>query len=82
MKRFIPHLTICLGLMTLTFFVIDRFNEFMAFMTSDLSKWVFAALALCAIITSVYLIIDNFREQEKKERREARKRRLEELQDE
>ena len=47
MKRFIPHLTIILSVMTLVFFVIDRFNEIMAFMTSELSKWVFALLALC-----------------------------------
>ncbi len=37
MKRIIPHITIVLSLMTLTFFVIDRFNEVMAFMTSELS---------------------------------------------
>ncbi len=69
MKRFIPHLTICLSLMTLTFFVIDRYNEIMAFMTSELSKWVFALLAVCSVITSVFLIGDNLREEEKKERR-------------
>lgn len=77
MKRFIPHLTICLSLMTLAFFVIDRFNEIMAFMTSDMSKWLFAVLALCSIFTSVFLIGDNFREQERKERKAARSQRSE-----
>ena len=45
LKKLIPHITIVLALMTLTFFVIDRFNSFMDFMTSEMSKWVFAALA-------------------------------------
>ena len=74
MKRFIPHLTIILSVMTLVFFVIDRFNEIMAFMTSEMSKWVFALLALCAIITSVCLIIENFREDDRREARELRRR--------
>lgn len=74
MKQFIPHLTIILSVMTLVFFVIDRFNEIMAFMTSELSKWVFALLALCAIITSVCLIIENFREDDRREARELRRR--------
>ena len=74
MKRFIPHLTIILSVMTLVFFVIDRFNEIMAFMTSELIKWVFALLALCAIITSVCLIIENFREDDRREARELRRR--------
>ena len=74
MKRFIPHLTFILSVMTLVFFVIDRFNEIMAFMTSELSKWVFALLALCAIITSVCLIIENFREDDRREARELRRR--------
>ena len=52
MKRALPHITIILSLMTLTFFVIERFNEMMGFMTSKLSQWVFAILAVFALITS------------------------------
>ena len=66
MKKFIPHLTIVLSAMTLTFFI-------MAFMTSELSKAVFAALAVCAAITSIYLIGDNFREDDRRERRRLKK---------
>ena len=73
MKKFIPHLTIALSAMTLTFFVIDKFNEYMAFMTSELSKAVFAALAVCSAITSIYLISDNFREADRLERRRRKK---------
>lgn len=69
MKKFIPHLTIALSAMTLTFFIIDKFNEYMAFMTSELSKAVFAVLAVCSAITSIYLIGDNFREADRLERR-------------
>lgn len=73
MKKFIPHLTIVLSAMTLTFFIIDKFNEYMAFMTSELSKAIFAALAVCAAITSIYLIGDNFREDDRRERRRLKK---------
>ena len=73
MKKIIPHLTIVLSAMTLTFFVIDKFNEYMAFMTSEMSKTVFAALAVCAAITSVYLIADNYREEDRRERRKRKK---------
>ena len=69
MKKLIPHLTIALSAMTLTFFIIDKFNEYMAFMSSELSKAVFAALAVCSAITSIYLISDNFKEADRLERR-------------
>ena len=69
MKKLIPHLTIALSAMTLTFFIIDKFNEYMAFMSSELSKAVFAALAVCSAITAIYLISDNFKEADRLERR-------------
>ncbi len=65
LKRLIPHITIILAMMTLTFFVIDRFNEFMDFMTSELSKWVFAALAVFALATAVRLIAADWKEEDR-----------------
>ncbi len=65
LKKLIPHITIILALMTLTFFVIDRFNSFMDFMTSEMSKWVFAALAVFAIASAVRLIAADWREDER-----------------
>ncbi len=65
LKRLIPHITIILAMMTLTFFVIDRFNEFMDFMTSELSKWVFAALAVFALATAVRLIAADWKEKDR-----------------
>jgi len=55
--RLLPHATLILSLMVLTFFVIDRFNEYMAFMSSELSKWVIAGLALCALLSAIRLIL-------------------------
>ena len=65
LKKWIPHITIILALMTLTFFIIDRFNSFMDFMTSEMSKWVFAALAVFAIASAVRLIAADWREEER-----------------
>lgn len=55
--RLLPHATLILSLMVLTFFVIDRFNEYMAFMSSEISKWVIAGLALCALLSAIRLIL-------------------------
>ena len=74
-KRIIPHLTLVLSIITLIFFIIDRYNEIMAFMTSEMSKLLFAVLAVCAIITSVCLIVENFREDDRIAAMEARRER-------
>ena len=60
---------------SLVFFIIERQNEVMAFMTSVMSQYVFAGLAVCAIVTSVCLIIENFREDDRRAAREARMKR-------
>jgi hypothetical protein len=73
MKRFfsriLPHAVIVLSLMTLTFFGIDRFNPIMAFMTSELSKWVFALLAVTGFATAILLIGMQWGEDDRKARR-------------
>lgn len=73
LKRLIPHITLILAAMTLTFFLIDRFNAFMDFMTSEMSKWVFAALAVFAAAASVRLIAADLRESERQEKEKRRK---------
>ena len=70
--RALPHLTIILGIMTLVFYVVDGFNAVMAFMASELSKQVFMALAVCAIISSVMLISRQWKEDDRKARKAAR----------
>jgi hypothetical protein len=73
MKRFfsriLPHAVIVLSLMTLTFFGIDRVNPIMAFMTSELSKWVFALLAVAGFATALLLIGMQWGEDDRKARR-------------
>ena len=67
--RLLPHAVIVLSLMTLTFFGIDRFNPIMAFMTSELSKWVFALLAIFGFATAITLIGMQWSEDDRKVRR-------------
>jgi hypothetical protein len=72
LSRALPHLTIILAVMTLVFYVVDGFNAVMAFMASDLSKQIFAVLAVCAIISSVMLISRQWKEDDRKARKAAR----------
>ena len=78
LARILPHLTIILGIMTLVFYVVDGFNAVMAFMASDLSKQVFLALAISAIISSILLISRQWKEDDRKARKAARRREAEE----
>jgi len=73
-KRALPHLTIILALMTLTFFCIDRVNTGMAFMTSELSKWVFMLLAVSGLLSSLMLIASNWRHDMRQARKQQRNR--------
>ncbi|NLI53395.1 MAG: hypothetical protein GX417_03630 [Clostridiales bacterium] len=70
--RALPHLTIILSLMTLVFFSVDGFNPVMAFMASELSKHIFAVLAVCSIVTSVMLIARFWKEDDRRARKAAR----------
>ena len=72
--RGIPHLTIILSLMTLTFFVIDRINRSMAFMTSDMSKFLFAGLSLCALLISCALLGSQWKADARSARKEQKER--------
>ena len=72
--RFLPHMTVILSLMTLTFFCIDRVNTAMAFMTSEMSRWLFAILAVCSILCACMLIAAQWKDDARRARREARHR--------
>lgn len=72
--RIVPHLCIVFSLMTLVFFCIDRVNIAMAFMTSELSKWVFAVLAVLACASAVMLIFQQWKEDARRARRDAKRR--------
>lgn len=73
LSRVLPHLTIILGVMTLVFYVVDGFNAVMAFMASDLSKQVFMVLAVSAIISSIMLISRQWKEDDRKARKAAKR---------
>lgn len=55
--RLLPHVTLILALMMLTFFVIDCFNEAMAFLNNTLTKRLLCVFSVCAIILSVAVIV-------------------------
>ncbi|HWP22079.1 MAG TPA: hypothetical protein VN417_04980 [Candidatus Cryosericum sp.] len=77
--RVLPHITIILGLLTLVFFVVDGFNPIMAFMSNELSKKIFAVLAVCGIASAVLLIARQWQEDDRRARKLARQQRKQEL---
>lgn len=50
------HATLILSAMVITWFIIDRFNTAMEFMSSDLSKWFIGILAFLTFISSIITI--------------------------
>ncbi|MBR3837135.1 MAG: hypothetical protein IKJ74_03230 [Clostridia bacterium] len=53
----LPHITLILSLMLLTFFVIDQFNEAMAFLDNTITKWLLGITSLLTVILSVLAIL-------------------------
>ena len=53
LKTLLPHLTVILALMFLTFLVLDQFNPMMNFVDNAVSRWLLAALCLCGIGQSI-----------------------------
>ena len=56
LKKIIPHLNIVFSSMFIVFYVIDRVNSAMNFLTDPLSKAVLLAFCIVSIVTSVLLI--------------------------
>ena len=57
--RLLPHLTLILSLMLLTFFVIDQFNEAMAFLDNTITKWLLGVTSFFTVILSILAIFRN-----------------------
>jgi|GEM_PF-612522 len=55
-KKLLPHAAIIISGMLIVFFVIDRFNKPMGFMTNEFHKRLTFALALLALYFAVQLI--------------------------
>ena len=60
-RTVLPHAILIISLMLLTFFVIDLFNESMAFLNNSISKILIAVLALLSAVLSVITVIENSR---------------------
>ena len=59
-RALLPHLTLILSLLMLTFFVIDCFNEAMAFLNNSLTK---ILLGIFSLLTLILSILSIFREE-------------------
>ena len=55
-RAILSHACIVAGLMVLVFFIADRFNPAMEFMTSEMSKWFILALAAMSFANAVLTI--------------------------
>lgn len=53
----LSHLTAMFAVLIIVCFVIDRFNTAMEFISSEISKWCIAVLAVLALVSSVLNII-------------------------
>ena len=60
-KLLLPHITLILSLMLITFFVIDRFNEAMAFLNNDITKALVLVLSLICLFGSVCRIVSRYK---------------------
>jgi uncharacterized integral membrane protein len=66
---FLSHSSIIVGMMFVIFFVIDRFNPAMEFLTSNISKWLILLFALCSILNGLFSAV--FVSKAKAKRRQA-----------
>ncbi|MBR4288630.1 MAG: hypothetical protein IKT50_04260 [Clostridia bacterium] len=55
--KLLPHLTLVLSVMILTFFVIDQFNDAMAFLNNAITKWLICIFSVLTLIQSVLFAI-------------------------
>ena len=53
----LSHLVLVLAAAMLTFFILDRFNEAMAFLNNPVTKWMLAVFALAAMALAVTDIV-------------------------
>jgi hypothetical protein len=68
---FFAHASIIVGMMFIVFFVIDRFNPAMEFLTSGLSKWLIFLLAVCALFTGLYSAVFLFQKQKRRDEKRS-----------
>ena len=74
-KKLLPHAAIIISGMLLTFFVIDRVNKPMGFMTNEFHKVLTSILAVLCVYFSIQIIAIQRRDERSEYRRTMAKRR-------
>lgn len=64
---FLSHTSIIVGMMFVIFFVIDRFNPAMEFLSSNISKWLILFFAVCSILNGLFSAVFLFQKQKRYE---------------
>lgn len=57
----LPHASLILSLMMITFLITDKYNRAMAFINNDITKTLMLILAVLVIVQSVLMIRDSRR---------------------
>lgn len=55
-RDILPHAAIVLSCMMIVFFILDKFNDAMAFINNDITKTLLLILAVISVINSIALI--------------------------
>ena len=58
LRDFLPHATIAMALVLLTFFILDRFNRAMNFIANDITKWMLAIFCGMVVTLAVLYIVE------------------------
>ncbi len=56
LEKALPHITIIMSIMMLTFFLIDRANSYNTFMENEFHKWLAFGLLVCGSASAILLI--------------------------
>jgi hypothetical protein len=54
--RILPHITIILSAMFITFWILDKYNPMMNFITSDISNALLLAFCISSLITAILAV--------------------------
>lgn len=65
-RKLLPHVNIILGLMFITFFIVDKFNGAMNFIGNDISKGLLLLFALVSMVNAGFVIQENRRRARRK----------------
>lgn len=60
--RILPHITIILSLMFITFWILDIYNPLMNFVNNSISHVLLLVFCIISLITSMISIVSNYRE--------------------